>query len=326
MKRLRGIIPPLVTPLRDSNSLDRAALRRLIDHVLGGGVHGVFVLGTGGEGPSLGHRVRSTVIEQSCQYVNGRVPVVVGVTDTAPIESLRFARKAARAGADAVAIAPPFYFDIGQHELASYYAWLVPQMPLPVLLYNMPGLTGIRFELDTVSDLSRLSGICGIKDSSGDLDYFQALLELRDRRRPDWSVLVGNDLLAFEAVACGGDGAVAGGANLIPELFVQGVEVVHNGDRLRRHELEKCVATLQGVFRVSEASPATAVVQGMKSVLCSMGICRDTLARPLQSLTEDEHEQVRHVLRSVDHRFGAGDWTVKTRSGSGPSGGMMPIG
>src|SRR5262245_51773943 len=114
---LAGIFPPIVTPLRDRDTLDVDALERLIEHVLGGGVDGLFLLGSTGEGPGLSHRLRMDVVERGCRVVAGRVPVLVGVTDTSFAESLRLASCAAAAGAQAVVLAPPSYFPASQEEL-----------------------------------------------------------------------------------------------------------------------------------------------------------------------------------------------------------------
>src|SRR5437867_968915 len=106
---LTGIVPPLVTPLRDRDALDLAGLEKLIEHVLGGGVSGLFVLGTTGEGPSLSYRLRRELVERVCKQVNRRVPVLVGITDTAFVESVNVARASADAGADGLVVAPPYY-------------------------------------------------------------------------------------------------------------------------------------------------------------------------------------------------------------------------
>ena len=110
---LRGIIPPMVTPLLDRDTLDVAGLERLIEHILAGGVHGLFILGTTGETPSLSHRLRHELIERVCAQVRGRVPVLVGITDTSFVESVELGRKAAQVGAQALVLAPPYYFPAG---------------------------------------------------------------------------------------------------------------------------------------------------------------------------------------------------------------------
>ena len=162
--RFHGIIVPMVTPLVDRDTLDVAGLERLIEHILAGGVHGVFVLGTTGEGPGLSYRRRQEIITRTCRQVGGRVPVLVGITDTSMPESLNVARWAADAGATALVVAPPYYIPEAQPELQEYLDHLVPELPLPLFLYNMPALTKVSFELETVRramDEPRIVGIEG---------------------------------------------------------------------------------------------------------------------------------------------------------------------
>src|SRR5688572_18307479 len=116
----RGIIPPIVTPLKDRDTLDVAGLENLIAHMLAGGVHGIFALGTTGEAPSLSYRLRREMVERTCKLVGGKVPVLVGITDTSFVESVELAKVAAGHGAKAVVLSAPYYFPVGQPELLEY--------------------------------------------------------------------------------------------------------------------------------------------------------------------------------------------------------------
>ncbi len=134
----------MVTPLRGRDELDAAGLELLVEHILAGGVSGLFILGTTGEGPSLGYRLRRELIERVCRQVKQRVPVLVAITDTAFVESVNIARAAAKSGADALVVAPPYYLPGAQPELQEYLAHLVPELPLPLFLYNMPQVSDLR--------------------------------------------------------------------------------------------------------------------------------------------------------------------------------------
>src|ERR1700678_3507546 len=136
--KLNGIIPPMITPLLGRDELDVAGLERLVEHILAGGVSGLFILGTTGEGPSLSYRLRRELIERVCKEVARRMPGLAGITDTAFTESLNIARAAADCGADAVVVAPPYYLPEAQPELQEYLDHLVPELPLPLYIYNMP--------------------------------------------------------------------------------------------------------------------------------------------------------------------------------------------
>ena len=188
---LTGIFPPLVTPLSDRDTLDVAGFERLTAHVLGGGVHGVFLLGTTGEGPGLSQRLKAEVVERGCRLVGGRVPVMVGVTDPSFVDALALAGRAADAGADAVVIAPPYYLPLAQPELAGYVERFAAASPLPVLLYHIPSLTGVGFEPATIRRLLEVPKVIGLKDSGRDMTYQHAVRAhrrgpagLRASRRP----------------------------------------------------------------------------------------------------------------------------------------------
>ncbi|MCA9079306.1 MAG: dihydrodipicolinate synthase family protein, partial [Planctomycetaceae bacterium] len=220
MQPLRGVIPPLLTPLQSRDSLDLPGLERLIEHVLGGGVHGLFVLGTTGEAPSLSHRLQREMVLRSLELVAGRVPVLVGITDTSVEESLALAEVSAEAGAEAVVVAAPHYFPMHQDDLERYVRELAAELALPFFLYNMPSHSKVAYEIGTVERLLDLPNLLGIKDSSGQMLYFHKLLHLA-QQRDGFVVLMGPEELLAESVLMGGHGGVCGGANLCPQLYVQ---------------------------------------------------------------------------------------------------------
>jgi len=229
---IRGIIPPMITPLLDAATLDDQGLARLIEHILAGGVHGLFVLGTTGEGPSLPYALRRTLVSAVCALVRRRVPVLVGITDTAHGELIAMARHAADAGASAVVVAPPPYFTTTQSELLGYLQRVAAALPLPVILYNMPSHTKVFIEAETVRRAADSPNVIGLKDSSGNLAYFhQVQLLLSDR--PDFTLLVGPEELLAGSVLLGGHGGVNGGANVLPELYVSLFNAAAAGDLTR---------------------------------------------------------------------------------------------
>ncbi len=283
----------MVTPLRDRDTLDVAGLERLIEHILAGGVHGLFILGTTGEAPSLSYQLRRELIKRVCRQVRERVPVLVGITDTAFVESLNLARQAADAGAQAVVLAPPYYFPSGQPELFEYVQHLTEELPLPLFLYNMPLMTKVVFEPQTIRRLLDNQRICGVKDSSGDLAYFDQLLALA-RERPDWTVLIGPEHLLADAVRRGGQGGVNGGANLHPRLFVELYDAASRRDTTRVAELQDQVLRLGHIYQVGRH--ASAIIKGLKCALSLLGLCDDFMAEPFQRFREPEREQVRQLL------------------------------
>ena len=293
-----GIIPPMVTPLKSQDELDIAGLERLIEHILAGGVHGLFILGTTGEAPSLSYQLRREVITRTCQQVNGRVPVLVGITDAAFAESIAMAQYAADAGAQAVVLAPPYYFTAGQPELLEYLQHLVVQLPLPLFLYNMPSTTKLIFEPATVVNAADIEGVVGLKDSSGNMTYFHQLQQvLQDKR--DFTLLVGPEELLAETILLGGHGGVNGGANLFPSLYVQLYNAALQGDLDQVKPLHQQVMRIStGLYGVGHFS--SSYLKGLKCALSIKGICNDFMAEPFHRFREPERQRIEAILGVLD--------------------------
>ena len=286
-------MPPLVTPLLDRDTLDVQGTVRLIDHVIDGGVAGIFILGSTGEAPSLSYRLRREFIRIAAEQIAGRVPLLVGITDTAFVESVSLAEHAAEHGATAVVLTTPYYFPAGQTELIQYVEHLVEAISLPLLLYNMPGLTKVWFEPDTVRHLSALQQIVGLKDSSGDLDYFRRIVSIKEQR-PDWTIMIGPEHLTATAVAAGGDGGVNGGANVFPQLFVSLFQAAAEGDSERVAELQSQVDALQAIYDVGKYG--SRFIKATKCALSLQGICSDHMAEPFNHFLPPERERVARIL------------------------------
>jgi 4-hydroxy-tetrahydrodipicolinate synthase len=293
-KPLTGIVPPLVTPLIDRDTLDVAGLERLIEHVLAGRVHGLFLLGTTGEGPSLSWRLKAEVVEHGCRLVAGRVPVLVGVTDPSFADALRLAERAAAAGVDAVVIAPPYYLPLDQPELAAYVERFAAASPLPVFLYHIPSLTKIGFQPETIRRLLDAPKVIGLKDSGREMPY-QHTVRAIISRRPDFSLLVGPEELLAEAVLLGAHGAMCGGANMLPRLYVDLFDAAKAGEVDRIRELH------ERVIRISDAlytlgTSGSSYFRGLKCALAVLGLCSDVLAEPYEPFGPVEREEIRARL------------------------------
>jgi len=289
----------MVTPLAGRDAIDADGTRRLVEHLVGGGVAGLFVLGTTGEAPSLSYRLRRDFIDLVCRQVDERVPVLVGVTDTAFVETIRMAWVARDAGATAAVLSTPYYFPAGQTELLRYVEHVVEETPLPLMLYNIPSLTKVGFEIPSLKKLARLERIIGVKDSGGDLGYFEQLLELRSLR-PDWSFLIGPEQLTVDAVRLGGDGGINGGANIYPELFVSLERAARRGDDALVDQGVAAVNDLQAIYSVGKY--ASRVIKATKCAVSLRGICSDQLAEPFNHFLPPERAKVDDILRRFEDR------------------------
>ena len=295
--RFRGIVPPLATPLLDRDTLDVGGLERLIEHVLAGGVHGLFVLGTTGEGPMLTQAVRRAVVEKTLQQVGSRVPVLVGITDTVLADSLALAGFAAEQGAAAVVAAPPYYFPVGQEPLERWARAVAASVPLPLVLYNMPEMVKVVLAVDTVRRLADQPGIVGIKDSGGDLEVFAGYAGVVRDLRPDWSLLIGPEEMLPEAHALGGHGGVCGGANVAPGVFVGLQAALEAGDGPRATALVQQVRTIGRLYGVS-TQPGRVVV-GVKAALRDLGICDDVAAGWFERLDAEQRVRIAEIVAAI---------------------------
>ncbi|WP_111672337.1 dihydrodipicolinate synthase family protein [Algoriphagus litoralis] len=296
----QGIIPPMITPLNSDLSLDVPHAEKLIEHLIGGGVHGIFILGTTGEFAGLSSDVKSDLIRLTCRQVNGRVPILVGITDCSFVESLDLAAIAKESGADALVAAAPFYMNIGQQELSYYYQKLSNMVELPMFLYDMPSHTKINIEVETVVELSKHPNIIGIKDSSGNPENFQGLCEaLRDQ--PDFKIFVGPEEILANTLEMGGHGGVTGGANLFPKLYVALYEAFQKKETETVKKLQDTILFLSknlytnGTYRSS-------YLKGLKAAMALEGLCQGNFAPPLFPYSESEKAELYPKFNEVKKR------------------------
>ena len=296
MKRFHGIIPPAVTPLLTDGSLDVGGLERLLEHMISGGVHGVFILGSTGEGPALGSRVREGMMRETKRIVCGRIPILTGVSAAALQESVDASRLARKYGADALVAAPPCYYPLGEAELIDYYTALEKAVAFPLFIYNMPSMTKIAIKPQAVLRLAEIPGVTGYKDSSGNMcEFHEVLLALKDRA--DFSIFIGPEELLGEAVLFGADGGIAGGANLNPALFVNMYQAAERADLPEVRRLQKEIYRQRRLYAVGRYQ--SSIIKGIKSALSLRGICGDTMGDPFQAFREPERNRVEDVLKDL---------------------------
>lgn len=296
--KIQGIVPPMITPLSDMNTLDVAGLERLIEHILAGGVHGLFILGTTGEAQSISYDLRKELIERTCSQVAGRVPVLVGITDTSLTESVNLAEKAFHCGAAGVVSAPPYYYAPAQQELIDFYHGLAEVLPLPMFLYNMPSHVKVMIEPATARAIAEHPNVIGLKDSSANLVYFHSLIQIM-KDRPDFSLLMGPEELTGESVLFGGNGGVNGGANMFPQLYVDMYNAAVSKNIVKLNELqEKIMFISNSIYKVGRYG--SSYLKGVKCACSLMGICSDYMALPFQKFNAPERAKVRQVLEQLN--------------------------
>ncbi|AGA80689.1 dihydrodipicolinate synthase family protein [Echinicola vietnamensis] len=288
---IKGVIPPMVTPMDTNGEVDIQGVEKLVEHLISGGVHGVFILGTTGEFSSLDIAQKKELIAATCKFVDGRIPVLVGVTDVCLKGSIALSKFAERSGAYAVVAAPPYYMGIDQEELCHFYGQLADSIPLPLFLYNMPSHTKVSIDVQTAVALSKHKNIIGLKDSSANGSYFQSL-RYYFNDQPDFVLMVGPEEMLAETVLMGGYGGVCGGANLFPRLYVKLYQaaMAHDIDEIIR--LQKLVMTIsQNIYR--HGGYKSSYLKGLKTALSFSGIIQAQFAPPLFPFAPNEEEELK---------------------------------
>jgi dihydrodipicolinate synthase/N-acetylneuraminate lyase len=226
------------------------------------------------------------------------VPVLCGITDTSMTEALGVARHAADAGVSALVMAQPYYQPIPQSDLWHYTSTIAKQLPLPLVLYEMPSHTKLNFTLETVRKAMDLPNVIGLKDSSGSFGYYAHVIELRDRHRPDWTLLCGPEEMIGPTVMLGGNGGVTGSANVFPNVYGE----VYNAAVSR--DLNRFQKAQANVLRVFEAlysinDQPTKWIRCVKAALSQLGICSDRPADPIERFPEATLAKAKANLETV---------------------------
>jgi 4-hydroxy-tetrahydrodipicolinate synthase len=225
--------------------------------------------------------------------VNKRVPVLVGITDTSAQESIELAEYAEKAGADVLVVASPYYLPIAQSEMQNYLAYLVPKLPLPFMLYNMPSCTKLQLSIETIAIAKELGAI-GIKDSSGDKEYLKAIIK-EFTNDPKFSVLTGIEGLLVDGLQMGGHGAVPGGGNFFPSLYVDLYTACLKQETEKINQLNKQVEWINDTLYMVGKN-ASKYILGTKCTLAALGICQEYVAPPLQRFEAADRAQIKSFL------------------------------
>lgn len=277
MKKYHGILVPVVTPLDSPGTVDLPAVRPFFDYMINGGVHGIFILGSTGEGPALSIAEQKKFILESVKVTDSRVSLLVGISGASGMESIELGRFALEAGADAVVAAPPCYIPAeNEEEIFNYYKILSEEFSGKLFVYNMPALTKVAISPDLALRLLALPGVIGYKDSSGILE--DLLYVLRESRDLGKAIFVGPEHLTLQAMLAGADGGVNGGANLLPELFSGLVAAVDAGDAEKMNALQREIEDFQPNYGTPCTCPG--VIRALKRALSGKGLIKNILAFP----------------------------------------------
>ncbi|MFF1688213.1 MULTISPECIES: dihydrodipicolinate synthase family protein [unclassified Streptomyces] len=304
---LRGVVPPVCTPLDETGQVDTASLARLVEHLVTGGVHGLFALGSTSEVAYLTDEQRAVALRTVVETAAGRVPVLAGVIDTTTSRVIAHARVAAELGADALVATAPFYTRTHPKEIAGHFRTLRAHVDLPLFAYDIPVAVHSKLPASLVRELAEDGTLAGLKDSSGDEGGLRRLLvELgvregrTDGPAPHFSVLTGSELTVDCALLAGADGVVPGIGNVDPAGYVRLYDAALAGDwALAAKEQERLVA-LFGMVDVgpeADMGRSSSALGSFKAALRLLGVieCGDTAFPQIQLGAESVAEVARHL-------------------------------
>jgi 4-hydroxy-tetrahydrodipicolinate synthase len=285
-----GVGTALVTPFRKDGSVDEAAVRRLARRQIDGGVHFLSPVGTTGEAPTLSHAEKLRVIELVVEEADGRVPVLAGAGGYDTHETITLIRDIGQIGADGILSVTPYYNKPTQEGLYQHYKAIAESTSLPIVLYNVPGRTGVNLEAATTVRLSAIPNIVGVKEASGNV--VQAA-EIVASAPEDFVVVSGDDALTLAIMAVGGRGVVCVGSNVAPSEMAQVVEFAEKGDYAAARRLFLWLLPLLQVNFV-ESNPIP-----VKAAMSAMGLLEENYRLPLVPPSAAAREKVLRVLQNL---------------------------
>ncbi len=246
MTDVSGIIVAMVTPLDDNQKISYSRTDKLLDKLLSYDINGIFILGTNGEAYALTEDEKLDFAKHVIEYVNHRKQVFVGTGLNSTSETIAFSKKVAELKPDALSVVTPYFVPSTQEELINHFNKLADSVDVPIILYNMPGKTGVNIDPETVQELSKNKNIVGVKDSSGNIDNMKGYLKLRDNNK--FGVLSGSDSKILALLETGGDGAIAATGNLLTENDVNIYKFYKEGNLDKAKECQENIEPLREIL------------------------------------------------------------------------------
>jgi 4-hydroxy-tetrahydrodipicolinate synthase len=289
--QIRGIIPPVATPMKANEDLDLPRLRWFLDHLIQNGVHGIFVLGTNSEFYALDEGEKREVIATAVAHVNKRVPVYAGTGAETTREAVRLTQMAEREGVDGVSVITPYFVNPSQQEIYDHYRRIAEHTTLPVVLYNNPGTCGgVKIEVDTLARLAQIPNILAVKDSSGDLQNTVEFIRVVPEQ---FAVLMGRDTLIYPALVFGARGAVPATGNIAPALLVEIFAAFERGDQAAAKAAQLRLNPLRLSLGLGTAPG------GVKAALALLGKSLGPSRSPVAPLSPEKQQKMRAILEQV---------------------------
>jgi 4-hydroxy-tetrahydrodipicolinate synthase len=286
-----GVGTALVTPFTKNGDLDEAAVRRLGRRQIDGGVHFLVPCGTTGETPTLSAEERLRIVEIVVDEAHGRVPILAGAGGYDTKEVIHVAREMERLGVSGLLSVTPYYNKPTQEGLYQHFKAIAESTPLPIIVYNVPGRTGVNVEVATLARMAEVPNIVGVKEASGNMTQ---MCEVANAVPPDFLVLSGDDALTLPLMAVGGRGIISVASNEIPREMAEMVEAAERGDFAAARAIHSRILPLMQINFV-EANPIP-----VKSAMAAMGLVEEIYRLPMVAPRPASKEKILKVLKELD--------------------------
>lgn len=288
---VRGIIPPIITPMNEDESINISELRAQVNRQIEGGIHAIFCFGTNGEGYILTGKEKQLVLETVIEETDGRVPVYAGTGCISTKETVELCRMAQAAGADVLSIITPSFAAASQEELYEHYKTVAAAVDMPIVLYNIPARTGNALTPATIARLAQIENIVGAKDSSGNFSNILGYISAgKAKNNGNFSVLSGNDQLIIWNLLAGGTGGIAGCANVYPRVMASIYDLFMEGKIEEAKAANESIASFRACFKYG--NPNTIVKTAVALLGYPVGKCR----APFNQVPEEGIEALKKVL------------------------------
>lgn len=286
-----GVGTALVTPFTKTGGLDEGAVRRLARRQVAAGVHFLCPCGTTGENPTLTDAERIRTVEILADEIKGTAPILAGAGGYDTNEVIHLAGLMQKAGADGLLSVTPYYNKPTQEGLYRHYRAIAESCDLPIIVYNVPGRTGVNVDVSTLVRLSELPGIVGVKEASGNVTQ---MCEICRAVPPDFLVLSGDDALTLPLMAIGGRGIISVAANEIPREMVEMVEAAERGELLTARRIHTRILPLMLVNFI-ESNPVP-----VKAAMAAMGLIEEQYRLPMCPPRDQAREKILSVLKDLE--------------------------
>lgn len=287
---IQGSIVAIVTPMLKDGGVDWKGLEKLVEWHIEQGTNSIVAVGTTGEASTLSMEEHTQVIKEIIRVANKRIPIIAGTGANSTREAIELTKAAKDLGADAALLVTPYYNKPTQEGLFQHYKAVAEAVELPLILYNVPGRTGVDLSNDTAVRLAEIPNIVGIKDATGDVPRGKALIDALNGKMAVYS---GDDETAWELMLLGADGNISVTANIAPKAMSEVCAVAIAKDESQAKTLNNKIANLHNIL-FCESNPIP-----VKWALHEMGLIDTGIRLPLTPLAEQYREPLRNALKDA---------------------------